>query len=349
MSRTGSVHLVGSVPLPSVAEVMATCAERLGDTCHRLPDGEAGGWVNLPAATLSRATGLELVSSRIFPGTTHEVRTWRVKPGTAPDAVRYAATGYVDTARSSYAEFTALRAAGRMPAGTRFQVCLPTAYATIAMSLVPEDVVAALPGYEQLVLGEVDEICAMIPHAELALQWDVALEVIDVLEKQKPVVAAQLGPEGVADALARACNRVPYDVEVGVHLCYGNPGGKHLVEPADLGKLVDFSNLLFARLRRPLTWLHLPVPSARDDDAYFAPLNRQALPAGTELFLGLIHPADGLEGARRRIAAAQRHIASFGVATECGMRFFPTASIGDLLSLHRQAAALVRQGKAKAT
>jgi hypothetical protein len=80
MSRTGSVHLVGSVPLPSVAEVMATCAERLGDTCHRLPDGEAGGWVNLPAATLGRATGLELVSSRIFPGTTHEVRTWRVKP-----------------------------------------------------------------------------------------------------------------------------------------------------------------------------------------------------------------------------------------------------------------------------
>jgi hypothetical protein len=217
------------------------------------------------------------------------------------------------------------------------------------MSLVPEEVVAALPGYEQLVLGEVDAICALIPHANLALQWDVALEVIDVLEKHKPVVAAQLDAEGVAIALARACNRVPADVEVGMHLCYGNPGGKHLIEPADLGKLVDLSSLLFARLARPLTWLHIPVPIGRDDDAYFAPLDRLALPAGTELFLGLIHPADGLAGARRRIAAAQRHIASFGVATECGMRFFPPAGIGDLLSLHRQAAALARQGKAKAT
>ncbi|MCC7411969.1 MAG: hypothetical protein IT495_10095 [Gammaproteobacteria bacterium] len=341
MTGPGSVLLVGSVPLSSVAEVMSTCAERLGDTCRRLPDGEAGGWVNLPAATLGRAHGLELVASRIFPGTTHEVRTWRMQPGTPPDDIRYAPTGYIDTARSSYAEFVKLLAAGRVAAGTRFQVSLPTAYATIAMSLVAEEVVAALPGYERLVLGEVDAICALIPHAQLALQWDVALEVIDVLENQKPVVATQLGADGVAEALARACNRVPADVEVGVHLCYGNPGGKHLIEPADLGKLVHLSNRLFARLARPLTWLHMPVPIARDDDAYFAPLDRLALPAGTELFLGLIHPGDGIEGARRRITAARRHVAGFGVATECGMRFFPPAIIGELLTLQREAAALV--------
>jgi hypothetical protein len=342
MSTSGSVHLVGSVPLPTVADVMSTCAERLGDTCHRLPDGEAGGWVNLPAATLGRATGLELVASRIFPGTTHEVRTWRLTPGTAPGDVRYAPTGYVDTARSSYAEFTKLRAAGRTASGALFQVSLPTAYATIAMSLVPEDVPAALPGYEQLVLGEVDAICAMIPHADLALQWDGALEVIDVLEGQKPVVAARLGAEGVADALARACNRVPRDVEAGVHLCYGNPGGKHLVEPADLGKLVGFANLLFARLERPLNWLHMPVPIARSDDAYFAPLRNLSLPASTEFYLGLIHPADGIDGARRRIDAAKRYVGSFGVATECGMRFYPAESIPQLLSLQRAAAALAR-------
>ena len=342
MTTSGRVHLVGSVPLPTVAEVMSTCAERLGDTCHRLPDGEAGGWVNLPAATLSQASGLALVASRIFPGTTHEVRTWKIAPGVDPDAVRYAPTGYVETARRSYAEFTRLRAAGRIAPGTRFQVSLPTAYATIAMSLVPEDVVAALPGYERMVLAEVDQICALIPHADLALQWDVALEVIDVLENQKPVIAARLGAEGVATALARACNRVPADVDVGVHLFYGNPGGKHLLEPSDLGKLVDLSNRLFTRLARPLSWLHMPVPIARDDDAYFAPLRGLALPTNTELFLGLIHPGDGIAGARRRIAAAKRHLAGFGVATECGMRFFPPAGIGELLALHREAAALAR-------
>ena len=342
MTLSGRVHLVGSVPLPTVADVMGTCAERLGDTCHRLPDGEAGGWVNLPAATLSQASGLELVSSRIFPGTTHEVRTWKLAPGIDPDSVRYAPTGYVETASRSYAEFARLRAAGRIAPGTRFQVSLPTAYATIAMSLVPEDVAAALPGYERLVLAEVDAICARIPHADLALQWDVALEVIDVLENRKPVIAARLGVEGIAAALARACNRVPADVEVGVHLCYGNPGGKHLVEPADLGKLVDLSNRLFRQLARPLNWLHVPVPIARDDDAYYAPLRELALPAGCELFLGLIHPGDGIEGARRRIAAARRYVANFGVATECGMRFFAPQIVGELLALHRAAAALAR-------
>lgn len=342
MTPSGRVHLVGSVPLPTVADVMGTCAEQLGDSCHRLPDGEAGGWVNLPAATLSQASGLELISSRIFPGTTDEVRTWKIAPGVDPDSVRYAPTGYVDTARSSYAEFTRLRAAGRIAPGTRFQVSLPTAYATIAMSLVPEDVVAALPNYERLVLAEVDAIGALIPHADLALQWDVALEVIDVLENCKPVIAARLGVEGVAAALARACNRVPADIELGVHLCYGNPGGKHLVEPTDLGKLVDLSNRLFSQLARPLNWLHMPVPIARDDDAYYAPLRELTLPAGCELFLGLIHPGDGIEGARRRIAAAKRYVASFGVATECGMRFFPRELIGALLALHREAAALAR-------
>jgi hypothetical protein len=62
----------------------------------------------------------------------------------------------------------------------------------------------------------------------------------------------------------------------------------------------------------------MPVPADRSDDAYFQPLARLALSPVTELYLGLVHP-DTVEATRARIAAASRHVASFGIATECGI------------------------------
>jgi hypothetical protein len=153
-------------------------------------------------------------------------------------------------------------------------------------------------------------------------------------------VAELFSVNDIAHMLERACNRVPKGVDVGIHLCYGNPGGKHIMEPADLSKLVDFSNRLFPLLERQLNWLHMPVPIARADDAYFAALQQLNLPQGTEFCLGLVHPGDGIEGASRRIAAGKKFMRKFGVATECGLRFFPPQSIASLLSLHRAAAAL---------
>jgi hypothetical protein len=80
--------------------------------------------------------------------------------------------------------------------------------------------------------------------------------------------------------------------------------------------------------------MHMPVPRDRADDAYFAPLRDLKLHQETELYLGLVHIHDGAEGARGRIAAAQRAVAKFGVATECGMGRRPSETIPDLLRLH---------------
>jgi hypothetical protein len=77
------------------------------------------------------------------------------------------------------------------------------------------------------------------------------------------------------------------------------------------------------------------VPIDPEDDAYFEPLARLNTAPGTKLFLGLIHEADGVEGAQRRIAAAVRHRRDFGVATECGMGRIPTNLIRRLLEIHR--------------
>jgi hypothetical protein len=77
----------------------------------------------------------------------------------------------------------------------------------------------------------------------------------------------------------------------------------------------------------------------RDDDAYFAPLDQLQLPSETEVYLGRVHYHDGTTGAERRIATAQRHLASFGVATECGLGRRPADTIPELLRIHAAVAA----------
>jgi hypothetical protein len=65
--------------------------------------------------------------------------------------------------------------------------------------------------------------------------------------------------------------------------------------------------------------MHLPVPIERLDDAFYAPLAGLKLKPGCELFLGVVHAQDGVEGTNKRIALAKRYAGEFGIATECGI------------------------------
>ncbi|MFZ0837007.1 MAG: hypothetical protein WAM77_06115 [Xanthobacteraceae bacterium] len=60
----------------------------------------------------------------------------------------------------------------------------------------------------------------------------------------------------------------------------------------------------------------------------------------TELYLGLIHLTDGIQGAQRRIATADTVVNRYGVATECGFGRRPPDTILSLLDLHRAVATL---------
>lgn len=94
-------------------------------------------------------------------------------------------------------------------------------------------------------------------------------------------------------------------------------------------------------VRLHLSNLAIIVPRNRMDDAYFAPLRHLPLHPETEMYLGLVHFTDGVEGTRRRIAAAQKVVADFGVATECGMGRRNAATIPELLRIHSEVAAPV--------
>jgi hypothetical protein len=63
----------------------------------------------------------------------------------------------------------------------------------------------------------------------------------------------------------------------------------------------------------------MPVPIGRTDDAFYAPLENLRLNPETELYLGLVHAQDGVEGTRRRIEIAKKYAPSFGIASECGI------------------------------
>jgi hypothetical protein len=82
--------------------------------------------------------------------------------------------------------------------------------------------------------------------------------------------------------------------------------------------MVQLANLIACAISHPLAYIHMPVPIERSDDAFFAPLRELKLGPKTELILGLVHN-DGVDATKRRIAAAQKFMPTFGVATECGI------------------------------
>ena len=125
--------------------------------------------------------------------------------------------------------------------------------------------------------------------------------------------------EDIMQRCGRLGDAVPPDVELGFHLCYGDMNAKHIVQPKDATKLVEVANDLVKAVKRPITYIHMPVPIDRTDDDYFKPLAGLKLNGNTELYLGVVHWQDGVEGTRKRIAAAQRHVRDFGVASECGI------------------------------
>jgi len=332
MSVSGNILLVGSVPLPSAEAVFEAVAAGVGPRAKRLPDGETGertNWIAWQRAIFAGTAGLE-ASSEQGPAPRFAVRPDHRAP------IRFGPLGYADAALSSWAVFRRLKREGRIGTDHRFQVSLPTPFATVALYVEPGSQAAVEEAYRDRLLDEARRIVDAIPAEELAIQWDVAAE-FAVLEGLAPVHFAT-EPDairaGLLDRLTGLADLVPEPVELGYHLCYGDSGHKHFKEPADTRLLVEVANGLAAGVGRRLDWIHMPVPRDRDDDAYFEALSGLALQPETELYLGLVHYSDGEEGRERRIAAAQRHVSGFGIATECGFGRRPPEQVAPLLALH---------------
>lgn len=344
---------------------MSRCAAGLGSLLGALPDGETGlrrVWVNFLAATIyAPCEQLETVARPlpVEPGAPDEWRTpgmdwaprgmldsWQFKVKAPQLPLRFETLGYADEARKSYQTFCSLRARGVIAPGVRFQVCLPlTESATrIFIGHSPESFQPLWDAYQATMRRELAQLTRAIPPGDLAVQWDIAVEVACIeANDQDPRLGLPWAAPGdpfarYSQALADLSPHIPEDALLGLHLCYGDLGHTHFKEPADLRLVVRMANAGVATIRRPVDFVHMPVPRNRHDDAYFAPLADLSI-GTTKLFLGLVHHTDGVEGTLRRLATAQQHARGFGIATECGFGRRPPETIPELMRIHREVAA----------
>jgi hypothetical protein len=332
-----SVHLVGSIGLDTVEEVYRTVGGLLGPYLRRVPDGEVGGrklWISWQYPLLRASAYLRPdPSGAIRP--TNRFPLLTLAEGIAPGDVRFGELGYAREARASYLDFVAARDNGTLPKDIRFQVCLPTPFAVVSSVVVPDVLPAVEAAYERAMIAEVASLCRHIPHRDLCIQWDVCNEMVIWDGQPSDAVPSNVSRDAIIERMRRLCAAVPGDVELGLHLCYGDFGARHFVEPKDAARMVEFANALTQSAGRRLAYIHMPVPIGRDDDAFHRPLRDLKLADGTELFLGSVHAKDGIEGAKARIAAARPHAPKFGIATECGMaRARSEDTVRALLKIH---------------
>ncbi len=332
-------HLVGSVGLSDANAVFTTVSRILGPCCSRIPDGETGArgyWIRWQDQTFAGCAGLEAETvTQSLPSFKDKVeRTfYRLRAGADPAALDFGELGYAREALESWAIFDRLVDEGELPAETRFQVSLPTPVALLGGFVVMASRAACEPALERAMIEDLGRIQTGIPAHRLTIQWDVCYEVIGAdggppLHYDDPIGAS-------AARIGRLCGAVADGVELGIHLCYGDPGHKHIVEPANLGVAVAFANAICRAAPRTLDYVHMPVPRERADAAYVTALEGLDTPAETRLVLGLVHYTDGVEGTRARMATADKFAPDYDIATECGFGRRDPETIEGLLQIHR--------------
>src|SRR5215475_15132547 len=270
------IYLVGSVPLENAEQVFEAVGTAFGSRIKRIPDGETGersDWITWLEPAFADNPAFQK-SGEFF--RVHETGTGRerytLKPGIRPQDVRFDNLFYADIAKQSYAEFKELKNAEKISADAKFQVDLVPAHSVIWLFVVDAMHEAIDPIYNEALKREIDKIAATIPHAELAIQFDVASAVFARLERNEVSSYGRSKAE-MQETFSRILvdlgNRVPADVDLLYHLCYGDSGHRHVVEPTDMGDMVDFANRVSRQIARPVQLFHMPVPRNRSDDAYF--------------------------------------------------------------------------------
>jgi hypothetical protein len=109
--------------------------------------------------------------------------------------------------------------------------------------------------------------------------------------------------------------------------------------PKDLSSCVALARVVLAHSGREVDYIHIPVLD-HAPESFFAPLKELGFP-DTKIYLGVIHHMDDRADYERRISAAARYLADFGIAAPCGFGRQPQ-SVAGLLNDHLGALALLQ-------
>ena len=239
MSRVdGSVLLVGSIPGSDAQEAMRLCARELGDRLSFFPDGETGFrkiWINFLAATrYAPNDALETVnqpepvnpddpdewreaSDYWVPRGYHDHWQFRIRENRQ---VYFDQLGYAQEAISSYQVFKQLRVEGLVSADQRFMVAMPMCESAVRPFLgkAGENDYEILSGaYTEAMSREIPKMLEEIPAHDLAIQWDICMEMLAVDVDDNHSVLFPWKPRGeamerYAGTVRTYSNLVPGDV-----------------------------------------------------------------------------------------------------------------------------------------
>jgi hypothetical protein len=343
-----SVHFNGSVNLPDAETVMREISSRVPTGVRRITDGETGDrnyWISFQTRKFEQMPEFETVAS----GRAYETAAdapdmpqLRLAEGASAETIDWPNLGYADEYTKSFATFEQLQEQGTIPAGVRLQLQYPTPLASMAGTIAPEALPAVAPAYEQALFADLDTLLDRLPHERVAVQWDIAVE----LGALEGAMGVTMPMEQIAPGIVRCLERVPADVPVGLHLCYGDYGHQHFKQPASLQMQVDLVNSVTSATQRSLDFVSFTVPQDRDDNAYFEPLGMLRSGSDTELNFALVpyHPADQAPGTTARqieridtaLAVSAGGARDWGICTECGMGRVDATDVPELLDLHSE-------------
>ncbi|MGH3546729.1 MAG: hypothetical protein ACRDQU_01090, partial [Pseudonocardiaceae bacterium] len=340
-------HLVGGLKTANATTAMRTTSRILGRHVHAVTDGETGvrdQWVlwqldklrGVPGIGMGEGTkpmpaATDRVYDRVFPNLT-------IAESVTALPVRH--LGYADAAEDSYLIFQRLREQGVIPEGVKFQVSLPTPYATVVMFTTPDDQERFFGVYENAMADEVRAIAGIVDPDDLVIQFDAAVE-IGVMCGAFSAAPKLTDRRFILDRLRTAIAMPPDEVERGAHLCYGDLRHRHFAVPEDLSLCVDVANTISHHSH----FVHMPADrDAGRDPKYYEPLRDLKT---RRLALGVIdYEGDEARTAELLDAAALGGGRDFAVATECGMARIgergDTTSLEQLLTLHAKFAAPIR-------
>ena len=253
---TGSdVLLVGSLPYETAEDAFRAAGSALDGHVGWLPDGEPGPrqmWVGMllalvfsqhpdieetkaPPAHAIPETSRRTAASAQSQGPGEELEgmwLFRVKPGRN---IRFDDLKYGSFAMESYGVFRRLRDEGAIPPGVRFQMSLPSPHSSIDGCFEDPDQWPDLyAAYIQGIRGEIRKALETIPADDLVIQWDVALEFLDLFLGEKNWL--RFWPKLTAGGEVRAPRRAARRAVA------GHPGRDPARRPLvlrDLGRMAD--------------------------------------------------------------------------------------------------------------
>jgi hypothetical protein len=347
MTLARGAHLVGGLAAPNARDAMTTTARVLGRHLSRLTDGETkerSQWIWWQIDKLVAIPGIKMGQPQVNPETGNP--DYSVFPGLDVDegvVIPERALGYADVAADSYREFMRLRNESVVPRDIRFQVSLPTPFAVVVAWASGDSQRHLWQPFREAMFAEADAIQAAIPSDDLAIQWDVAVE-IGVLEGVFTPTPELNSFERIATELIACVERVRPPVQRGLHFCYGDYKHRHFQAPTDLGLIVRLANAVTASA--PVDFVHMPVDRENGRVAgYFEPLRGLEMD-GAELALGVIDYENDSKRIDELVANAASAGRPFSVATECGMARLgergESVTLEDLLGQHARVADPIR-------